>query len=125
MLVIGIILALLGLLLLIAFVLSNVRCKKATEATVVKLVDKKQYVRGRTVHLITPVFGYSVDSKEYTVKADFSVSSEKKFYVGKKVTVYLDPKHPEAVRYGHYVGYGLAGLILLALGAFVIVLCFM
>ena len=125
MIVLGIVLLVIGLLLVIAFLSSRIRCNTQIPAVVVRVIEKKQYVKGRTVFDCTPVFGYTVNSKEYTAKADLSTSDPKKFTVGQAVTIYVDTEHPENIRYGSNAGFCIAGLVLAALGIFVMVLYFM
>ena len=124
MIVLGIVLTVIGLLLIIAFVSGRIRCNTETEAVVVRIIEKKQYHRGRTVSDCTPVFSYSVNGKEYTAKPEYSTSDTKKFSVGQKVMIFTDAGHPENIRYGSNAGFCIAGIVLAALGIFTIVLVF-
>ncbi len=124
MIVLGIVLAVIGILLLAAFLISRIRCRTETEAEIVRIIEKKQYFRGRTVRDCRPVFRYVVNGKEYTAKSDHSTSDPKKYAVGQKMTVYTDAARPENVRDGSNAGYCIAGILFLAAGIFVIVLCF-
>ena len=125
MIVPGIILTVIGALLIIAFISSRARCTTAVEAEIVKINGKKHYYRGRTVWDCTPEFTYTVNNKEYTAKSDHSTSNPKKYFVGQKITVYTDARHPERVRDGSNVGFCIAGVVIAALGIFFIVLSVM
>ena len=125
MIIPGIILTVPGLLLLVSFLFSRIRCTTATDAVIVRIIVKKHFFRGKTVKDCRPVFSYTVNDKKYTAKADFSVSDDKKYSVGQKLTVFIDAAHPENVRSSSNIGYGIAGLLLAAGGLFFIVLSFM
>ncbi len=122
MLAIGIIIAVIGLLLIVSFIFSRLRCNEKTEATVSKVSAKKIYLRGRIANEYTPVFTYFSNGKKYTAKSDISTFDAKRYSVGDKATVYIDAKHPETMRYGSNVSYLIAGIVLAALGIFIIVL---
>ena len=122
MLIFGIVLGVLGLLLVVAFILSRVRCTTKTEATVGRLIEKKMYLRGRTVKDITPVFTYTFDGKQYEAKADLSTTNAKRFTVGQKEYIYIDASHPENIRYGSNIGFLLTGIVIAAIGIFIIVI---
>lgn len=124
MIVVGILLTVIGLLLILAFLLSRIRCKTETEAVVAKIIEKKRFYRGRTITDYTPVFAYTVNNKEYHTKAEFSTTNTKKFFVGRKMTVFTDADHPENIRCGSNFGYCLAGIAFTLMGAFIIVLVF-
>lgn len=125
MLVLGIVLTVIGLLLLLAFLLSRIRCRTETEAEIVRFIEKKHFFRGRTVIDRTPVFGYTVNGKKYTAKSDHSSSDPKKYSVGQKLTIFIDADHPESIRHGSNIGFCITGIVLALLGIFVIVLVFL
>lgn len=122
MVFIGVVLTLIGVLLVISFLTSRIRCKTAIEATVGKITEKKRFFRGRTIIDYTPFFEYTVNEKKYTYKADSSTTEKAKFFKGQKVTVFIDPKHPEKARYGNNTGFFIAGIVFAAAGIFVLVL---
>ena len=125
MFVIGTVLAVFGLLLLLAFAVSRARCKTPTEAEIVGLDVKKHTFRGMTKKEYTPVFAYPVNGKKYTAKAFRSSSDPGKYTVGQRITVYTDPAHPERVRFGSETGFCIAGSVLVLLGIFIVVLVFL
>lgn len=122
MIIIGITLTMLGILLLISFLLSRIKCKTVTEAIVCKIIVKKRYFRGRTIKEYTPVFEYSVNGKKYTYKADSSTRNSNKFFKGQTLNIYIDPKQPDAARYGSNAVYCIAGIIFAAAGMFFLIL---
>ena len=125
MIIIGIIIAVFGLLLIVSFMISRIKCRTETKAVIVKIIEKKSYHRGRTIIDCTPVFTYTVNGKEYTSKAESSTSNPKKYFVGQEVIVFTDANDPGVVRFGSNTGFGVAGAVIALLGIFVIVLCFM
>ncbi len=122
MIVLGILLAITGLLLTLAFVFALLKCREKTEATVSKLVVKNITLRGSTVKQYTPVFTYTVGTNEYSAKADFSTIKPDKFTVGQKVTVHVNAKNPAEMRFGGNVRIIILGAVLLAAGILVLVL---
>ncbi len=122
MIAIGIIIAVGGLLFIVAFGISRARCKTRIEATVCKLATKSMKLRGRTVTDTTPIFSYSVNGKEYTYKAEMSTASRKRFCVGQKEFIYINEKHPEEARFGSNLRFLLCGIVLFLLGAALIAL---
>ena len=125
MIVFGIITAVIGLLLTIGFILSRIKCSEAVEAEVSKLNEKKLYLRGSTIKQFNPVFTYSVGGKDYTQKSDILTTNAKKYFVGQKLTVLVNPKNPSEMRYGSNIGILLTGIVLLLIGALFITLTFM
>lgn len=124
MIVLGIVLTVIGFLLLCAFFSGRIRCRTATEAVIVRIIEKKRYFKGRTIRECTPVFSYTVNGKEYTAKTDRSYSDPKKFAVGQKLIVFTDDDQPERVRYGSNTGFCITELIFALAGIFIIVLVF-
>lgn len=125
MIFVGIVLTLIGILLIISFLMSRIRCTAPIEATVAELSEKKRFFRGRTITDYTPVFEYNVEGEKYSHKADSSTTQKGKFFKGQKVTVFIDPKHPEKARYGSNTGFCAAGIVFAAAGIFVLALWFM
>ena len=125
MIVLGIIPVVIGVLLLCAFLSSLIGCRTETEAVIVRIHEKKRFWKGRTIYDCTPEFSYTVNGKEYTAKTESSYSDPKKFSVGQKLTVFIDASHPERVRYGSNVGFGITGIVLALIGIFIIVLACM
>lgn len=125
MIIVGILLTLVGLLILIAFAVSRISCRTPIEAVVSKVLVSKRPGRGRTISDYTPVFSYEVEGKTYSGKADSSTTDVKRFTVGQRVSIFIDPAHPAKFRYGSNVGFLLAGLVITALGVLFIVLFFL
>lgn len=122
MIIIGIIIAVIGLLFIVAFSISRTRCKTRIEATVSKLATKSMKLRGRTVTDTTPIFTYTVNGEKYTYKAEMSTANRKRFTVGQKEFIFVNEKHPNEARYGSNLGFLLCGILCFLLGATFIVL---
>ena len=122
MIIIGSVITIIGLLFVVAFVISRARCKTRTEATVSRLATKSIKLRGRTVTDTTPIFTYTVNGKEYTYKAEMSTTNRKRFTVGQKEFIYINDKHPEEARFGNNLGFLLFGFCCVLVGAVFIVL---
>lgn len=125
MIVLGIILALAGVLLIAAFLNSKRKCTARVEATVSEILVKAMPRRGYSVNYYTPVFTYTVDGTAYSEKADLFTKDAKLFAVGQKATVFVDPANPAAMRYGSVIGFLIAGIVLALAGLFIIVLFFL
>ena len=124
MIVLGIILALVGVLLIAAVINSKGKCTMRVEATVSSLIVKAMPRRGYTVDYYTPIFTYTVDGKEYSTKADLFTKDKKLFAVGQKATVLVNPADPAMMRYGSTAGFLITGIVLALAGLFFLVLCF-
>lgn len=122
MIVVGIILAAIGLLLIIAFICNRLKCRIKVEASVKKLAEQSVTLRGSTVKQYIPVFIYMVDGVTYTASANTATTKKDKFTVGQKLTIHANPKNPSSIRYGSNLGFLLAGLVFAGLGALFIVL---
>lgn len=122
MFVIGIIIAVIGLLFVVAFAISRARCKMRIEATVSRFATKSMKLRGSTVTDTTPIFTYTVNGKEYTYKAEMSTTNRKRFTVGQKEFIYINDKNPEEARFGNNFGFLLFGICCVLVGAVFIVL---
>ncbi len=122
MIILGIIIAVIGLLLIVAFAISRATCKTRIEATVSRLATKSMKFRGRTVTDTTPIFTYTVNGEEYTYKAEMSTTNRKRFAVGQKEFIFINEKRPNEARYGNNSGFLLCGIVCFLLGAMVIVL---
>ena len=122
MIIVGIIIAVIGALLVVAFAGSRVRCKMRIEATVSRLATKSMRLRGSTLTETTPVFTYTVNGKEYTYKAEMSTANRKRFAVGQKEFIYINDKNPEEARFGSNLGFLAFGICCVLVGALFIVL---
>ena len=122
--IVGMILSVIGILLIVAFLMSRLRCRTLTRAAVSKISEQKRYYKGRVITDYIPVFEYSVNGKKYTYKADSSTRDPNRFYIGQELNLYIDAKHPETARYGSNAGYCIAGILFAAVGIFFLVLAF-
>lgn len=125
MIVLGILLALVGVLLIVACGNNKAKCTMRVEATVSSISVKVLPRRGYSVKYYTPIFSYTVDGANYSTKADLSTKDVKQFAVGQKATVLVNPADPAMMRYGSTAGFLIAGIVLALVGLFVIVLCFL
>ena len=101
-LAVGIILVGIGLLLIIAKIMTYINCTVPINATVIKL--KKEYIYFRSIKNIyyRPVVKYSVDGKSYTEQAYFRTRREAKYLVDSEINICYNPKKPEEIRFvGH------------------------
>ena len=122
-LVVGIIIAAVGLLLIMAKVFSYIQCTVPINATVVRL--KKDYTtfRGTTCTYYHPVVEYVVDGKSYTQMASFRTLRVTKYQVNSQMKICYNPKKPELIRFvGHPFPLPL-GVVLLLIGG-TLIFCF-
>ena len=116
-LVVGIIIAAIGLLLIMAKILTYIKCTVPIHATVVKLEKEYTHLRGVAHTHYRPVVGYVVDGKKYTEKAHFRTNRGMKYPIGSKMEICYNPKNPEEMRcVGHPFPLPM-GLVLLFIGA--------
>ena len=119
-LIVGLILACIGLLLLAAKVRTYITCTVPIHATVIKL--NKEYTQYRGVEYIhyRPVVEYVVDGKRYTEKAYFRTCQKAKYPVDSQMSICYNPKNPGEMRFvGHPFPLPM-GLVLLFIGAMLI-----
>ena len=122
-LVVGIIIAAIGLLLIITKVLTYIQYTMPINATVVRL--KKDYTtfRGVTYTFYHPVVEYVVDGKIYTQMASFRTLRVTKYQVNSQMNICCSPKNPELMRFvGHPSPLPLGMVFLLIGGA--LIFCF-
>ena len=101
-LTVGIILAGIGLLLIMAKVLTYIKCTVPINATVVKLEKEYTYFRSVEHAHYRPVVGYTVDGKNYTEKAYFRTCRKTKYPIGSQIRICYNPKQPKEMRFvGH------------------------
>ena len=124
MLIFGIILAVIGAALLVAFICNRLNCHKKVDATITKVLEDEVKIRGSSVKKYIPVFTYTVDGKEYTQKTNTSTYKNGRFQVGYKTIVYVNPKNPTNVRYESNTEFLVAGINFLLLGIICIILYF-
>ena len=122
-LVVGIMIAAIGLLLIMAKVFTYIQCTVPINATVVRLEKDYTYFRGITYTYYHPVVEYIVDGKSYTQTAPFRTLRKRKYAIDSKMEICYNPKNPEEMRFvGHPFPLPL-GLIFLSIGA-VLIICF-
>lgn len=123
-LTVGIILAGIGLLLITAKILTNIRCTVPINATVVKLEIEYTFFRGVEHTHYRPALRYVVDDKSYTVEAYFRTYRKTKYPIDSEMKIYYNPKNPKEMRFfGHPFPLPL-GVVFLFIGAVLIWCCF-
>ena len=124
-LVVGIILAGIGLLLLTAKVMTYIKCTVPINATVVKLEKEYTFLRGVEHTHYRPIVGYVVDGKSYTEEAYFRTYRKTKYPIDSEMKIYYNPKRPEEMRFvGHLFPLHI-GTVFLFIGAVLIWCCFL
>ena len=122
-LVVGIILAGIGLLLLTAKVMTYIKCTVPINATVVKLEKEYTFFSGVEHTHYRPIVGYVVDGNNYTEKAYFRTYRKTEYPIGSKMEICYNPKNPEEIRFvGHPFPLPL-GLVFLSIGG-ALIFCF-
>ena len=97
-LTVGIILAGIGLLLIMAKVLTYIKCTVPINATVVKPEKEYTYFRGVENTHYRPVVRYVIDGKNYTEKAYFRTYRKTKYPVNSEIKICYNPKKPKEMR---------------------------
>ena len=123
-LAVGIIFTGIGLLLIMAKVLTYIKCTVPINATVVKPEKEYTYFRGvENIHY-RPVVRYAVDGKNYTEKAYFRTCRKTKYPIGSQIKICYNPKKPKEMRFvGHLFPLPI-GLAFLFFGTVLIWCCF-
>ena len=121
--VVGIIIAGIGLLMIMAKVFTYIQCTVPINATVVRLENDYTTFRGITYTYYHPVVEYVVDGKSYTQMTSFRTLRETKYQVNSQMKICCSPKNPELMRFvGHPFPLPL-GVVLLLIGG-TIIFCF-
>ena len=124
-LVVGIILAGIGLLLIMAKVMTYIKCTVPINATVVKLEKEYTFFRGVEHTHYRPIVGYVVDGKSYTEEAYFRTYRKTKYQIDSEIKICYNPKNPKEMRFvGHLFPLPI-GLVLIFVGAVLIWCCFL
>ena len=124
-LVVGIILAGIGLLLIMAKVMTYIKCTVPINATVVKLEKEYTFFRGVEHTHYRPIVGYVVDGNNYPEKAYFRTYRKTEYPIGSKMKICYNPKKPEEMRFvGHLFPLHI-GTVFLFIGAVLIWCCFL
>ena len=122
-LVVGIIIAAVGLLLIMAKVFSYIQCTVPINATVVRLKKDYTTIRGARYTYYHPVVEYVVDGKSYTQMASFRTLRATKYQVNSQMKICCSPNNPELMRFvGHLFPLPL-GVVLLLIGG-TLIFCF-
>ena len=120
---VGIIIAAIGLLLIMAKVLTYIQCTVPINATVVRLENDYTTFRGVSYTFYHPVVEYVVDGKSYTQMASFRTLRATKYQVNSQMKICCSPKNPELMRFvGHPFPLPL-GVVFLLIGG-TIIFCF-
>ncbi len=117
MIIVGILITITGILLTLAFIIGRITCSMRAEATVSKILETSITMRGRKLKEYTPEFTYIINGKTFTDKAETPSRKKDKYIVGQKVTVYVNPKHPEKTWFGNNLGFLFLGLAAVVIGA--------
>ena len=124
-LTVGIILAGIGLLLIMAKVLTYIKCTVPINATVVKPAKEHTYFRGVKHTHYRPVVRYVVDGKSYNEEAYFKTYRKTKYPIGSEMEICYNPKKPKEMRFvGHLFPLPI-GLAFLFVGTVLIWCCFL
>ena len=124
-LTVGIILVGIGLLLIMAKVLTYIKCTVPINATVVKTEKEHTHFRGVENTRYLPVVRYAVDGKNYIEKAYFRTCRKTKYPIGSQIRICYNPKKPKEMRFvGHLFPLPL-GLAFLFVGTVLIWCCFL
>ena len=124
-LVVGIIIAAIGLLLIMAKVLTYIKCTVSMNAPVVKLEKEYTFFRGVEHTHYRPVVRYAVDGNNYTEKAYFRTYRKTEYPIDSKMEICYNPKNPEEIRFvGHPFPLHI-GTVFLFIGAVLIWCCFL
>ncbi len=123
-LVVGIILAGIGLLLIMAKVMTYIKCTVPINATVVKLEKEYTFFRGVEHTHYRPIVGYVVDGKSYTEGAYFRTYRKTKYPIDSEIKICYNLRNPEEMRFvGHLFPLPM-GLVFLFIGTVLIWCCF-
>ena len=122
--VVGIVLTGIGLLLIMAKVLTYIKCTVSMNAPVIKLETDETYFRGVKHTYYHPVVEYIVDGKSYTQTAPFRTLRKTKYAMDSKMEICYNPRNPKEMRFvGHLFPLPL-GLVFLGVGIVLIWCCF-
>ena len=121
--VVGMILVGIGLLLIMAKVMTYIKCTVPVNATVINLEKEHSVHRGATYTYYRPDVQYVVDGKSYTKTAAFRSCQKKKYPIDSEMRICYNPRNPEEMRFvGHPFPLPM-GLIFLFIGA-VLIYCY-
>lgn len=116
-LIVGIVLAAIGILYPALTLRRRAACKASVTATVVKVEKKTHYVGDRTEYKYLPTFSYTVNGKEYITPSDLETMNRLKYKEGGEVVIRYNPASPESICVGKKVFPYVGGGLLLLFGA--------
>lgn len=121
LLIYGLILFILGVLLIICEIASNVSCKLIVNAKVKSVIeDKNSYWKGTYKHYA--VYSYKVNEKEYSIKDKYSPSRNKsKYKVGDEVIIKVNSKNPSHFSTGYSISTIILSTFLITIGITLII----
>ncbi len=123
MLIVGIVLAVIGVLILAAVISSTRACSQKVSGKVVRVeLDNTRHWRGTYPHY--PIVSYVTDGKEYTVKSGTYTRISTKYETGQDVVVRYNPKKPDEIRVGLDLSSYIVGAIFLLIGLGIICIWF-
>lgn len=116
-LILGSLMALLGLAIIVSNLLPRVRCKVPAVATVKALKAETVKVRNTKQMVYSPKYTYKVNGREYEGVAPFRARDSKKYRKGDKLQIAYNPKDPAEICFRGKHSTLLSGVLLFAAGA--------
>lgn len=123
-LIFGIVVGAAGIVLIVAFIITRIKCSESAVASVSRIEKSDLYVRGSKTHRYRPVYSYAVNDKKYECEAPFDTSSAKKYAEGDNAIIFYNPKKPETICFKGRIVPVLWGILFLFIGLFFSVLYF-
>lgn len=118
-LIIGIVLAALGVLMLWGTIGRNLTCSQKVIAQVVDVrVEESGYWKGTLPYY--PTFTYVLNGREYTVESKEYTRSMNKYRVDEEAIIWCNPKNPEEIRLGVSIGGFFVAFVPLIIGGLLI-----
>ena len=122
--VVGMIITAIGLLLIMAKVMTYIKCTVPINATVVKLEKECTFLRGVERTHYRPVVRYVAFGKSYTEEAYFRTSRKTKYPIDSEMKINYNPKNPKEMRFVGRLSPLPMGLVFLFIGTVLIWCCF-
>ena len=121
--VVGMIITAIGLLLIMAKVMTYIKCTVPINATVVKLEKECTFLRGVERTHYRPVVRYVAFGKSYTEEAYFRTSRKTKYPIDSEMKINYNPKNPKEMRFVGRLSPLPMGLVFLFIGTVLICCC--
>lgn len=116
-LVVGIILAVIGIFCIVVPVMHRISCSGKVMATITEVQRVQSgYWRGITFYQYFPTFVYLVQNKEYITKYELPVKNSKNYKKGEVVEIKYNPKNPESICVGIKKSPYIIGFFFLVIG---------